>query len=139
QDPDTGRLMLVGPEEEVDEIIDILDELKDEESPMVINVFPLKYADVNEAAQLLSQVFNQQQAAPAAQPQQRGRQAGPQQQQGQQQIDPRTGQPMAQQQQQAPPQPMPQAGRGGTQGGAVLKVVPDARTKSLFVVSRQSD
>lgn len=139
EDPETGRLLLVGPEEEIEEIIEILDELKDEESPTVVRVFPLKRADVTTAAQLLNQVFNQQ-AAPQA-PQQRGRAQQPNQQQGgQQQIDPRTGQPVPQQQQQQQPPPMPQpGGRGGAAGGAVLKVVPDERTKSLFVVARQAD
>lgn len=141
QDPETGEYIIVGPEDEIESIISEI-EGDEDDSPTVIRVFPLKYTDVNTAAQLLNQVFNQQ-VAPQPQQQQgrRGQQAGPQQPQGgQPQIDPKTGQPI-------PGQPqMPQAAavqqpglRRGSSGGALLKVVPEERTKSLFVIAKLSD
>ncbi|HWL94539.1 MAG TPA: secretin N-terminal domain-containing protein [Phycisphaerae bacterium] len=143
QDPATGQFIMVGPPDELEELERILIP-DDEDSPTVIRLFPLKYSDVNDAAQKLSQVFNQQVAPQQPQPQQQGgRRQQNQQQGGQPQIDPRTGQPVAQPQPQpqAPQQPQgPQMGRGrGASAGALLKVVPDERTKSLFVIARLSD
>ncbi|MBK8267332.1 MAG: hypothetical protein IPK83_03125 [Planctomycetes bacterium] len=123
EDPETGQLMFFGPPAAVKELKELIEEWMDKESPTVVRVFPLKYADVNIAAQTLNQVFNQQ-AAPQPQPQPRGR--GQQQNQGQPQIDPKTGQPIPQQPQQQAQPPSPQVGRrGGSSGGAVLKVVPE--------------
>ena len=141
QDPVTGQIILVGPPEELKEIEEIIKE--DADSPTVIRVFPLRYCDVNTAAQTLNQVFNQQVAPqPVAQQRGRGQQQQPQQPQQPAQIDPRTGQPIPQQpQQQAAPQPTgPQVGRrGGSSGGSMIRVIPDERTKSLFVVARLAD
>lgn len=140
EDPNTGRIIVVGPPEDLEWLQGILDDVDDDDEPTVIRVFPMKYTDVNAAAQLLEKVFNQQAAPTPAAPQQRGR--GQQQPGGQPQNDPKTGQPMPQQPMpQAPAQPQgPQLGRKGSgSGGSVLKVVPNDRMKSLFVIAKLSD
>lgn len=127
----TGKIILRGPEELIEDLESILSDI-DSDQPVVYRVFPLKYAPVETAAQLLEQVFNTGQTMEA-----RGRARGrplpipvpqppqPQQQQG------KPGQP---QQQQQPRQPV-----AVQQGPTRIKVVPDPRTKSLFVAAPLGD
>ncbi len=120
-----GKVFVEGVTEEEQEIIDeIVSDLTSGKAPTVIRVFPLKYADVAVAAQLLNQVFNQQ--VPARRQPQRavkqpqipgvkgGAQAGGQKARG--------GQPRA---------PRVQPSR--------IKVVPDPRTRSLLVAAPTTD
>lgn len=138
-DPDTGKIILRGPEDELDDLMDIIDEITSGDQPTVFRVFPLKYSDVNVAAQLLEQIFNQGQAVAAAG--RRGRQQQPPQmvpapqapQPGQPGQPAKPGTPQAQQQQQM------QMMQAMQQGPARVKVVPDPRTKSLFVAALLSD
>lgn len=141
-DPDTGKIILRGPEDELEILTDLIDEITSGDQPTVFRVFPLKYSDVNVASQLLEQIFNQGQAVAAGGRRGRQQQLQPQMlpvpqvpQQGQpgqpgQQAKP--GTPQAQQQMQ-----MMQAMQ--QQGPARIKVVPDPRTKSLFVAALLSD
>ncbi len=131
-DSETGKIILKGPEELLDEIEEIIEEIVGGDQPTVFRVFPLKYAEVTSAAQLLEQVFNQGQAAATGA---RGRQAPPivpqqppQQPEGQPGQAGKGGPQQKQQQPQAPPPPP-----------ARIKVVPDPRTKSLFVAAPLSD
>jgi type II secretory pathway component GspD/PulD (secretin) len=132
-DAETGKVIMVGPPEQLDELEDLIEELTSGDSMPVIRVFPLKYADVTTAAQLLEQVFNQGQAALS---QKKGKQQqmmmppiAPAPQPGQQ------GQP-GQQPQQGRQQPQqPQVAQAPTR----IKVVPDARTRSLMVISPAPD
>lgn len=141
-DPDTGKLILVGPEEELDAIEDFIDELLDGDSPPVIRQFPLKYEDVNKASQLLEQVFNQGAAAvgkkgrgaavpmaPAPAAPQPGKAPGQPGQPGGQVGPPQPGQPGQQQQQQMQQQAAPSR----------IKAIPNARTKSILVVAPPQD
>lgn len=135
-DPDTGKLVLTGPEDILDELEDILDEISYGDQPVVFRKFPLKYADVVTAGQLLETIFNQGQAVagakkggkalpmvPAPQPAPAPHAAG---QPGQPQKPGQPGQPQPQQMvQQAAP--------------ARIKVIPDPRTSSLFVAAALSD
>ncbi len=134
-----GNLVIVGPEDEAELLEEFIEELLPEEGRQVIRVFPLKYADVNAVTQLLNEVFNQSAPSGAA-----ARRAGrqpmqmPQAMQPQQpQIDPKTGQPVPQQQGGRQQQQQQQAMAAPVQ--ARIKVVPDERTKSLFVVAAESD
>jgi type II secretory pathway component GspD/PulD (secretin) len=58
-DPDTGNIILKGTEEQLDEIEDIIYEVSSGDQPVVFRKFPLKYADVTTAGQLLETIFNQ--------------------------------------------------------------------------------
>jgi len=137
---ETGKIILKGPEEEIERVKTILEDLEDEDQPTVFRVFPLKYADVTTAAQLLEQVFNQGQAVAAGGRRGRGapQQAPmpvpqPPQQPGQ---GGKGGQPNPQQQLQ---QLMAQQQAAQQQGPSRVKVVADPRTKSLFVAALLSD
>ncbi|MCB9864885.1 MAG: hypothetical protein H6820_16130 [Phycisphaerales bacterium] len=126
-DPDTGKLILLGPDEEVQRLKDLLEDLmSDEKSEAVIRVFPLKYAPVSEVAQKLSEIVNG--PAQRAVPQGRGARVQPGQQPGQ-------------------PQP---GGKGDEKGGkgaqqpqapaapatpARIKVVANERTSSIVVTA----
>ncbi|RIK66790.1 MAG: hypothetical protein DCC65_08665 [Planctomycetota bacterium] len=140
-DAESGKIILKGPEEELEIIEELIDEITSEDQPTVFRVFPLKYADVSVAAQLLEQVFNQGQAVAASG--RRGRQQQqpqmpvpmPQQQGGQPGQPGKPGQPNQAQQQQM----MMQQQMAAQQGPTRVKVVPDPRTKSLFVAAVLSD
>ncbi|MFQ5429011.1 MAG: secretin N-terminal domain-containing protein, partial [Phycisphaerae bacterium] len=129
-DPDTGKIILMGPEEELERLQEIIDDVTGGESPTVIRVFPLKYADVNEAAQLLNNVFNQP-ARVVRQP--AGRQPGKGKGAQGQPAGAKGGAPV----------PAPQPGRGTARtvrgGKQRIKVVPDARTRQLYVVAPLKD
>jgi type II secretory pathway component GspD/PulD (secretin) len=134
-DPDTGKIILFGSEEDLDFAEEIFSDLVDTDSPAKYVVFPIKYSDVMAAAQLLEQVFNQGQAGAAG----RGGRAMPQpmpmipqpQPQGQ------PGQPGQPGQQGKPPQqPQQMAMPAAPQR---IKVIPDVRTRSLFVIAPGSD
>ncbi|MBE7506611.1 MAG: hypothetical protein HS101_10035 [Planctomycetia bacterium] len=139
-DAETGKIILKGPEEELEKIELMLEDIEDEEQPTVFRVFPLKYADVVTAAQLLEQVFNQGQAVAAGSRRGRGAQQPapmpvpqPPPQPGQ---GGKGGQPNPQQQLQ---QLMAQQQAAQQQGPSRVKVVADPRTKSLFVAALLSD
>jgi type II secretory pathway component GspD/PulD (secretin) len=131
-DAETGKIIMVGPEDQLDELEDLIDELTSGDSMPVIRVFPLKFADVNTAAQLLEQVFNQGQAALS-------------QKKGKQQPQMMPVQPPVQPGQQGQPGQQPQQGRQPQQQAMVpqaptrIKVVPDVRTRSLMVISPAQD
>lgn len=138
-DPDTGKLIVIGPEKELESISTLVDELTSGESPTVYRVFPLRFVEVNTAAQLLNNVFNQAQAAPVQRQRQprQGGQAGAQGQPGAPTAQAggkpgEAGQKDARQAQQQPePAVVVTPGR--------VRIVPDVRTRSLFVVSPLSD
>jgi len=122
-DPNSGKLIIVGPDEEVRRLRDILEELMDDEkSDAVVNIFPLKYAPVSEVAQKLSEIIN----GPTQRVVQRGR-------------------PRVQ-----PGQPgQPQGAKGDEKGGKAaqpaapaqpatpskIRVVANERTSSIIVTS----
>lgn len=140
-EPETGKIILKGPEEELEIIKEIISEITSEEQPTVFRVFPLRNADVNTAAQLLEQVFNQGQSVAAGGRRGRQQQQQPQMQVPVQQPQGQPGQPgkpgqpnQAQLQQQMMMQQM-----AAQQGPTRIKVVPDPRTKSLFVALLLSD
>ncbi len=124
-DPDTGKLILLGPEEEVQRLRDILEELMgDEKTEPVMRIFPLKYAPVSEVAAKLNEIFN----SPAQRTVNRGRGNRAQPQLPGQPTQAGKGddknakgkQPV---QQQAPATP------------ARIKVIPNERTSSVVVVA----
>ncbi len=139
-DPDSGKIIILGSEDDLDDMEDILDDLTEGDSPPVIRQFPLKYEDVNKAAALLEQVFNQGtaqvgkkgrgQQAPIMQPApvQPGKAPVPGQPQGQPGQPPQPGQPGQPQQQ------MQQQA-----GPSRIKAIPNVRTKSLLVVAPPQD
>jgi general secretion pathway protein D len=125
----TGKMIIKGPEDLLDEIETWLSD-NDEDQPVVFRVFPLKFADVTITGQLLEQIFNQGQAVA-----QRGRPGR------QPQVVP-IPQPQPQQDQAGKPgqQPkQPQVQQVVAAGPTRIKVIPDARTKSLFVAAPLSD
>ncbi|MBN2560752.1 MAG: hypothetical protein JXQ75_07475 [Phycisphaerae bacterium] len=124
-DPFTGKLIVEVPEDEKDFFQNWLDDLTGGKAPTVYCQFPLRYADVSAAAQLLNDIFNQPQARVQRQrtPRQQPAQPGAQGAKG----DQRGGRP--QPQQPVAPEPVPTR----------IKVVPDSRTRSLFVVAPLSD
>lgn len=124
-DPLTGKLILVGPPDKLEMIQDIINELTSGKAPTVIRVFPLRYSDVTAAARLLTDVFNQPQAA--AQPQRGG------------QPPHRQGEPAGTGGQAGAKPPPPPQQRAAPVPKARIKVVPDERTQSLFVVAPLSD
>jgi len=126
-DPTTGKILFFGPEEELERLEDLIDELTSGDVPTVYRVFPLKYTDVNAAAQLLNQVFNESQAGAVRRVRQPRQPQQGQPQQGEKPGQP--GQPQGRQQ----PEPEPPA------SPARVRVVPDARTRSLFVAAPSSD
>jgi type II secretion system protein D len=130
-DPDTGKLILVGPEEETRAIQEWIDEVTSGDAPTVIRVFPLRYADVKEAAQLLNQVFNQQQAVVAAAQPRQPQQGAPKGEQPNAKGVPGVVAPQqaGRQQARAPARAAP----------ARIKVVPDERMRSLYVVAPLPD
>lgn len=144
-DAESGKVILRGPEEELEELEVLIDEITSEDQPTVFRVFPLKYADVTTAGQLLEQIFNQGQAA-VAPGRGRGRQqqqpvmmvpVQPQQAQGGQPGQP--GQPGARPGQPGQQPGQPQQMQVVQQGPTRIKVIPDSRTKSLFVAALLSD
>ena len=123
-DPFTGKLIVQVPEDEKDFLEDWLGDITSGKAPTVYRVFPLKYADVNTAAQLLNNIFNQPQTRTR-----RTRQPS-RQQPGQPGSKQAQGDQKAGRQKQAPaPPPVP----------ARIKVVPDPRTRSLFVAAPLPD
>jgi type II secretion system protein D len=139
-DPETGKIIFSGPQEELDKIQKLIDELTTGKSPTVYRVFPLKYVEVNAAAQLLNNIFNQAQAptVPQRQPRQGGQQGGGKNQPGAPGAPGAKGGEgggkegrQAQPQPEQAPAPAPAAGR--------LKVVPDARIRALYVIAPLSD
>ncbi|HUN80019.1 MAG TPA: secretin N-terminal domain-containing protein, partial [Phycisphaerae bacterium] len=131
-DPDTQVITLLGSDEAMSDLEDWVDDLINSDAPPTVVQFPLRYADVTTAGQLLEQVFNQggvgqkkgrgAAAAPlpmapmAPQPGKAGVPGQP--------VQP--GQPGQPGQPQQPQQP---------QAPGVLKAIPDPRTKSLLVVA----
>ncbi|MFH1417752.1 MAG: secretin N-terminal domain-containing protein [Planctomycetota bacterium] len=128
-DPVTGKVFVQVPEDEKDMLDDWVRERIGDKSPTVYRVFPLKYAEVDYAAQLLNNIFNQPtQPAPRQRPQrQQQAQPGAKGQQGKGEQGGKEGR----QQQQQPQAPAPTPAR--------IKVVPDTRTRSLFVAAPLSD
>lgn len=128
-DPDTGKIIAMGPQEELEKLQEIMDMLVSSKVPTKVYIFPLQYADVTQAAQLLNNVFNQPQARRA--PQRSRQQAGAK---GQPQAQAGKGQAAV----------AAQAGRQPVRAPAAaakarIKVVPDPRTRSLYVVASAPD
>ncbi len=134
-DPDTGKLIIMGREEDLDTLEEFIDDITYGEQPIVFRKFPLKYSDVATAGQLLETIFNQGTASkkskssllpptpqpmPVPQPGQPG-------QPGQPQKPGQPGQPPQQPVQVQPAAP------------SRIKVFPDTRTRSLFVAAPLSD
>ncbi len=138
-DPDTGKLIVIGPEKELESISTLVNELTSGESPTVYRVFPLKYVEVNTAAQLLNNVFNQPQAiqTPRQRQPRQGAQAGAPGQPGAApgQAGGRPGEAGQRDARQAQQQPEPAV----VAAPGRVRIVPDVRTRSLFVVSPLSD
>ncbi|MCG8408764.1 MAG: hypothetical protein MI923_26460 [Phycisphaerales bacterium] len=131
-DPETGNIIVIGKPEKLEKLREMMEATLATKAPTVIKIFPLKYADVTQAAQLLNNIFNQPKAR--AVPQQRGRQQGGAKGK-QQQPQGGKGQAAAN----ALPQPGRQPGRTTSSGKARIKVVPDPRTRSLYVVAPAPD
>jgi len=137
-----GKLVIEGPPDAVKRAEEIYAEVvkEAEQQNAVLKIFPIKYApDVNDIAQRLESIFNQQSAAPAA--------AQPQQPQPNQpgQPQPQPGQPGA-----AAGPPAAAGGRAdrrtgrgapaaATGAGGRIRVIPDARTRQLFVRAMEAD
>ncbi|MFQ5423301.1 MAG: secretin N-terminal domain-containing protein [Phycisphaerae bacterium] len=120
-----GKVFVEGVTEAEQEIIDeIVSDLTSGKAPTKIVVFPMKYADVAVAAQLLNQVFNQQ--APARQPQRQAKRP---------QIPGAKGVAQAAGQKGRRPGPV-RAPRGQP---SRIKVVADPRTRSLLVAAPMTD
>ncbi|MEE8170605.1 MAG: secretin N-terminal domain-containing protein, partial [Phycisphaerae bacterium] len=123
-DDETGQIRVIGPSDRVADIEKLIEDLtEDIPIPIVTKAYILAYADVNYAGQLLDQIFNERRQTRTATPrqppnkkQQDGKQPG------------KTGQPQ-------PPQA--QLKRGAT--AARIKVVPDARSRKLFVKAPVTD
>lgn len=134
-DPDTGGLIIVGPDEEAQRLRDELEDMmSDEKTEPVMRIFPLKYAPVTEVAQKLSEIFN----GPAHRTTARGGANRAQQLQRQ----------LQQQQQQQGKGDQNQKGGKGKQTPqrrtvpaqpARIKVIPNERTSSLIVVAPMKD
>jgi len=138
-DQDTGKIIFSGPQEELDKIQKLIDELTTGKSPTVYRVFPLKYVEVNTAAQLLNNIFNQPQTPtmPQRQPRQ-GAQPGARNQPG------AAGAPGAKGaegggKEARQPQPQPEQAPAPAPAAGRLKVVPDARIRALYVIAPLSD
>ena len=134
----TNKLSVVGLDEDMQDILsEIISDITSGKAPIVYRVFPLQYTDVQVAATLLTSVFTETVTVPVQQRQQQNRQ-----------------QQMAQQIQQMMGGKGDQGGgRGqGGQGGrgnrqrqprqttrqvqrSTIKVVPDPRTRTLFVAA----
>ncbi|MBI5765428.1 MAG: hypothetical protein HZA51_18115 [Planctomycetes bacterium] len=139
-DPDTGKLIFLGSEDDLEEMEDLLDELTEGDAPPVIRQFPLKYEDVNKAAQLLEQIFNQGAAAVGK----KGRGAAipmaPAPAAPQPGKAPVPGQPLQPGQQPQPGQPgQPQQQMQQPAGPSRIKAIPNVRTKSILVVAPPQD
>lgn len=124
RDPITDKVVVEIPEDERAFLEKYVDDVIGDKSPTVYRIFPLKYTDVNAASTLLTSIFNVSTPTPRAvrQPRQQQPQQGQQGQKGQQGKQPQQRQPQ--------PAPAPPAR---------IKVVPDARTRSLFVAAPLSD
>lgn len=123
-DPQTGKLIIHGNPEKVRELVEFAETLIPDKATTNITVFPLKYADVRQAAELLNNVFNQPQQRVVQRRQPQGRN---------QQPDAKGGDAKAGGKQQ--PQPRAQAQPVKQR----IKVIPDERTSQLYVVAPQSD
>ncbi len=131
-DPETGKIIITGPQDELIKLEELATELIPDKATTVIRVFPMKYADVRSAAQLLNDVFNQpaQRRAPARrqpQPNKGGDAKG---------GDDARAKALAQAQAQAQAE---QQAQQQALASARIKVVPDERTSSLYIVAPLPD
>jgi|GEM_PF-569678 len=133
-DSESGQLIFIGDNEKIIQLEDLVAELIPDDPTTVIRVFPLKYADVRSAAQLLNDVFNQpaQRRAPTRrqpQPKKGGDKGG----------DDARAKALAQAQAEAQAEAAAAANSAQQLASARIKVVPDERTSSLYVVAPLPD
>ncbi len=136
-----GRLIITGPEDQVEEIQDTLDKLEEDlRFGEVIRVFRFRYGDVNSAAQIIETMFNDPQPQRAARPQPRQNQQNQQGQRGgsnnqdgddDQATIERLRQQLQEEQQQAA------GGRSG--GGTRVRIATDPSRNYLIVKCDESD
>jgi len=134
-DPDRGEILITGEEDELIELEDLAIELIPDSPQTVIRVFPLKYADVRIAAQLLNDVFNQ--PAPRRAPRRRTPQ--PKKGGNDKGGDDARAKALAQAQAEAQAEAAAAANSAQQLASARIKVVPDERTSSLYVVAPLPD
>jgi len=130
-DPETGHVIITGPQDELIKLEELATELIPDKATTVIRVFPMKYADVRSAAQLLNDVFNQPAQRRAPQRRQPQQNKG-----GEKGGDEARAKALAQAQAQAQAQ---QQAQQQSLASARIKVVPDERTSSLYVVAPLPD
>jgi len=145
-DPVNGRVNIYGPQELLDKLEKKLDKYRDLKPGTVYRRFPLKYAPVNDAAQKLEQIVNSLPTSAAQQARTRG---GRNQPAAAPTMPAMPGQPQPGQPQQGQPQQgQPNQGRPGQPqqqmpivqaGSQRIRVIPETRTKSLYVVCVSTD
>ncbi len=132
-DPETGKIIITGPKNELIKLEELASDLIPDKATTVIRVIPIKYADVRSAAQLLNDVFNQptQRRAPQRRQPQPNNKGG-----GDKGGDDARAKALAQAQAQAQAE---QQAQQQALASARIKVVPDERTSSLYIVAPLPD
>ncbi|MHC4797423.1 MAG: secretin N-terminal domain-containing protein, partial [Planctomycetota bacterium] len=145
-DDESGMIYMIGPAPQVEEVKEAMNEILrqyEEITPEVkqrIRVFPVRYIDVNVAAAILEQMFNERtpRRAKSTKPEKKEAKKPEPKEKEEEGEEGKSARQRRKQEEKARKEEEA-AGREGAQGGQRIKVVPDPRTNTLIIKASQED